>query len=394
MIIKIKTKKSIVNIFLSKLILITILFFLIPINFAKSSQFSPAIKVNNVFISKYEINERRKLLIALGTSKSEARKNAQEHLINETLQQLHSKTIGVTVLPSQIDEVFNNFISVRSLTKNSLNQSLRKFGASLDELKKYLKANVLMRNIINNTFYSRMTIEDFDFSIFRPSASISIPTQLNISEIVIPFSVRGKENTIKLGERIIKDLKNGKDFEKLAKRFSKAATSKKGGLIGFIELDSLPDPLKEILIKLKSGKNSNVIITPNSIMIFKINSWKRTQKIQNPPNEITYAKLNKDGSEINDCKSISKEKIIGPIKEIKLNKNIREALNQLRPSEKIQFVEKNGKTSLLILCDRRLILSDNSTKILQGQMLENRLQTLAEGLNLELKRTAEIIYLK
>ena len=394
MIIKIKTKKSIVNIFLSKLILITILFFLIPINFAKSSQFSPAIKVNNVFISKYEINERRKLLIALGTSKSEARKNAQEHLINETLQQLHSKTIGVTVLPSQIEEVFNNFISVRSLTKNSLNQSLRKFGASLDELKKYLKANVLMRNIINNTFYSRMTIEDFDFSIFRPSASISIPTQLNISEIVIPFSVRGKENTIKLGERIIKDLKNGKDFEKLAKRFSKAATSKKGGLIGFIELDSLPDPLKEILIKLKSGKNSNVIITPNSIMIFKINSWKRTQKIQNPPNEITYAKLNKDGSKINDCKSISKEKIIGPTKEIKLNKNIREALNQLRPSEKIQFVEKNGKTSLLILCDRRLILSDNSTKILQGQMLENRLQTLAEGLNLELKRTAEIIYLK
>ena len=394
MIIKIKTKKSIVNIFLSKLILITILFFLISINFAKSSQFSPAIKVNNVFISKYEINERRKLLIALGTSKSEARKNAQEHLINETLQQLHSKTIGVTVLPSQIEEVFNNFISVRSLTKNSLNQSLRKFGASLDELKKYLKANVLMRNIINNTFYSRMTIEDFDFSIFRPSASISIPTQLNISEIVIPFSVRGKENTIKLGERIIKDLKNGEDFEKLAKRFSKAATSKKGGLIGFIELDSLPDPLKEILIKLKSGKNSNVIITPNSIMIFKINSWKRTQKIQNPPNEITYAKLNKDGSEINDCKSISKEKIIGPIKEIKLNKNIREALNQLRPSEKIQFVEKNGKTSLLILCDRRLILSDNSTKILQGQMLENRLQTLAEGLNLELKRTAEIIYLK
>ena len=56
--------------------------------------------------------------------------------------------------------------------------------------------------------------------------------------------------------------------------------------------------------------------------------------------------------------------------------------------------DKNGKTSLLILCDRRLILSDNSIKILQGQMLENRLQKLAEGLNLELKRTAEIIYLK
>ena len=119
-----------------------------------------------------------------------------------------------------------------------------------------------------------------------------------------------------------------------------------------------------------------------------------SQKTQNPPNEITYAKINKDESKINSCKSISKEKIIGPIKEKKLNKNIREALNQLRPSEKITFVDKNGKTSLLILCDRRLILSDNSIKILQGQMLENQLQKLAEGLNLELRRTAEIIYFK
>ena len=390
-----KTKQhKIAYIFLSKLILISFFYLIIQINFALSSQFSPAIKVNNVFISKYEINERRKLLIALGTSKLEAKKNAQEQLINETLQQLHSKTIGVTVLPSQIEEVFNNFISVRSLTKNSLNQSLRKFGASLDELKKYLKANVLMRNIINNTFYSRMNIEDFDFSIFRPSASISIPTQLNISEIVIPFSVRGKENTIKLGERIIKDLKNGKEFNKLAKRFSKASTSKKGGLIGFVALDSLPDPLREILVKLKSGKNSNVIITPNSVMIFKVNSWKTSQKTQNPPSEITYAKINKDDSKINSCKSISKEKIIGPVKEKKLNKNIREALNQIRPTEKIAFVDKNGKTSLLILCDRRLILSDNSIKILQGQMLESQLQKLAGGLNLELKRTAEITYLK
>ena len=37
-----------------------------------------------------------------------------------------------------------------------------------------------MRNVINNNFYSRMSLDDFDFSL-RPSASISIPAQLNIS---------------------------------------------------------------------------------------------------------------------------------------------------------------------------------------------------------------------
>jgi len=380
--------------FLLKFICVLVLNFLFFVDFGQSSQFSPAIKVNNVFISKYEVNERKKLLIALGASKSNAKKIAQQNLIDETLQKLHAKAIGVKVIPNQVEEVLNNFIAVRSLTKKSLKINLNKFNASFNELKDYLKANVLMRNIINNTFYSRMNLNDFDFSLFRPSASISIPTQLNISEIIIPFAIRGKENTIKLGERIIKDLNNGKNFEKMAKRFSNAVTSKNGGIIGFVPIETLPDGLKKILIKLKSGQNSNLIISSDSIMIFKVNSWKTTDKVQNPSSEITYAKISTKHKKIDNCNAIKKQNIKGPIRSNKLNKKIRDALNQLRPSEKIFFIDKDGAESYLILCSRRYILTENAVKILQGQMLENQLLKLAEGLNLELRRTAEIQYMK
>ena len=380
--------------FLLKFICVLVLNFLFFVDFGQSSQFSPAIKVNNVFISKYEVNERKKLLIALGASKSNAKKIAQQNLIDETLQKLHAKTIGVKVLPNQVEEVLNNFIAVRSLTKKSLKINLNKFNASFYELKDYLEANVLMRNIINNTFYSRMNLDDFDFSLFRPSASISIPTQLNISEIIIPFAIRGKENTIKLGERIIKDLNNGKNFEKMAKRFSNAVTSKNGGIIGFVPIETLPDGLKKILIKLKSGQNSNLIISSDSIMIFKVNSWKTTDKVQNPPSEITYAKISTKHKKIDNCNAIKKQNIKGPIRSNKLNKKIRDALNQLRPSEKIFFIDNDGSQSYLILCSRRYILTENAVKILQGQMLEKQLLKLAEGLNLELRRTAEIQYMK
>ena len=380
--------------FLLKFICVLVLNFLFFVDFGQSSQFSPAIKVNNVFISKYEVNERKKLLIALGASKSNAKKIAQQNLIDETLQKLHAKAIGVKVLPNQVEEVLNNFIAVRSLTKKSLKINLNKFNASFNELKDYLEANVLMRNIINNTFYSRMNLDDFDFSLFRPSASISIPTQLNISEIIIPFAIRGKENTIKLGERIIKDLNNGKNFEKMAKRFSNAVTSKNGGIIGFVPIETLPDGLKKILIKLKSGENSNLIISSDSIMIFKVNSWKTTDKVQNPSSEITYAKISTKHKKIDNCNAIKKQNIKGPIRSNKLNKKIRDALNQLRPSEKIFFIDKDGAESYLILCSRRYILTENAVKILQGQMLEKQLLKLAEGLNLELRRTAEIQYMK
>ena len=380
--------------FLLKFICVLVLNFLFFVDFGQSSQFSPAIKVNNVFISKYEVNERKKLLIALGASKSNAKKIAQQNLIDETLQKLHAKAIGVKVLPNQVEEVLNNFIAVRSLTKKSLKINLNKFNASFNELKDYLEANVLMRNVINNTFYSRMNLDDFDFSLFRPSASISIPTQLNISEIIIPFAIRGKENTIKLGERIIKDLNNGKNFEKMAKRFSNAVTSKNGGIIGFVPIETLPDGLKKILIKLKSGQNSNLIISSDSIMIFKVNSRKSTDKVRKPPSEITYAKISTKHKKIDNCNAIKKQNIKGPIRSNKLNKKIRDALNQLRPSEKIFFIDKDGAESYLILCSRRYILTENAVKILQGQMLEKQLLKLAEGLNLELRRTAEIQYMK
>ena len=101
------------------------------IGLVTASQFSPAIVVNNITISKYEVNERRKLLLALGTEKASARRLAKENLINEALQKLHASTINVTVGESQLKEVLDSFLSIRSMSQAELKKSLRKSGSSL-----------------------------------------------------------------------------------------------------------------------------------------------------------------------------------------------------------------------------------------------------------------------
>ena len=94
--------------------------------------------------------------------------------------------------------------------------------------------------------------------------------------------------------------------------------------------------------------------------------------------------LPKNKNKISNCKSINKDEIIGPIKDNKLNKSIRDTLNQLRPSEKILYTDSKGKINYVLLCSRRLIISDKALNLLKGQMLESRLLKFAEGLNLEL----------
>ncbi|MED5531299.1 MAG: peptidylprolyl isomerase [Pseudomonadota bacterium] len=375
-------------------ILIITIYLSVSIGSVTASQFSPAIIVNNITISKYEVNERRKLLLALGTEKASARRLAKENLINEALQKLHASTINVTVGENQLKEVVDSFRSMRSMSQNELKTSLRKYGSSLEELRAYLKANVLMRNIISRTYHSRMSINDFDFTLFRPVASTTIPTQISLSEIIIPFAIRGKENTIKLGERIFNDLMNGKNFDQLAKRFSRAGTSKNGGLIGYVPLNSIPEELQSILRKLKSGNFSNPIITTDTVMIFKVNSWKSSERTRKLPSEVTFAITAVEQNNSDKCQDLDKNALEGPMREKLLSEVLRKKIKLLRPSESVIFTDSDGDEKKLLLCDRRIVLSENKIQILKGQLLEKRLSKLAEGLNLDLKRTAKIKILK
>ena len=95
-----------------------------------------------------------------------------------------------------------------------------------------------------------------------------------------------------------------------------------------------------------------------------------------------------------DCQTTDDKKLVGPIRESSLKKSIREKLRLLRPSEEVIFIRDDGLEMKLVLCDKRIVLSDNEIKSLKGQLLEKRLSRLAEGLNLELKRTANIKVLK
>ena len=128
-------------------------------------------------------------------------------------------------------------------------------------------------------------------------------------------------------------------------------------------------------------------------MIFKVNSWKNAEKARKLSAEVSYLIKEKDDTSI-DCEITDNKKLVGPIRESSLKNSLREKIRLLRPSEEVIFINDDGLEMKLVLCDKRIVLSDNEIKSLKGQLLEKRLSRLAEGLNLELKRTANITILK
>ena len=355
-----------------------------------SSQFSPSIYVNDEVITKYDVNQRRKLLIALGTESKKALNIAKETLINETLQKTLANELGVSVNSEERQQIFSNFASSRGMSNNQLASELKSLGSSSGQLKSYLSASLLMRNLVQRKFGTNLSINDLDINAIRPKSAMKIPPQVLLSEIVIPYAIRGKENTLILAKRLYNEIKNGQDFASTARRFSQSKSAAAGGRIGYIPLAGIPSDIRSTIKKLKKNDITQPIKTPDAVIIFKLNARKTIQKPKNRLFEIVYAVFLEKAKKGDDCKNFNKEELLGPMNMAKVPKKYLTVLSRLEPQNGSVFINSDGMKEYIVLCERRALLEKKQLEALRRQLLEQKLANLAEGMMLDLKRTSLI----
>ncbi|MCM8769410.1 MAG: peptidyl-prolyl cis-trans isomerase [Candidatus Omnitrophica bacterium] len=78
----------------------------------------------------------------------------------------------------------------------------------------------------------------------------------------------------KQAEEILKKLKEGADFATLARENGTDAVAKRGGELGWLAKEGLPEPLREVAFRLNKGENSAVITTPEGWTILKVEDIK------------------------------------------------------------------------------------------------------------------------
>ena len=88
-----------------------------------------------------------------------------------------------------------------------------------------------------------------------------------------------KEELKSKAESLLKEIKNGGDFEKIAKENSDDKSSgKKGGYLGYFTKDSKNAQFTKEAFKLEKGQVSNVFETPFGYEIVKVTNKKTEQK--------------------------------------------------------------------------------------------------------------------
>jgi peptidyl-prolyl cis-trans isomerase SurA len=141
------------------------------------------------------------------------------------------------------------------------------FGAGridLPEWKNALRKRMLLENLIAREVNAKIQVTDQEVERYFNANRKAYATErrVHVAQIVLPDRKRA--------EGILKRLKAGEDFDKVAREVSIGPEAARGGDLGFFERGVMPEAIDRMVFSLKTGKLSRVAQSPYGFHIFKV----------------------------------------------------------------------------------------------------------------------------
>lgn len=245
--------------------------------------------VDGVPITSHDLNERRNMLIK--TTGIQITSDNQAQIDRDVLQMLIDDQIkiatGEQFLGSQMQAVEDNadILVNQTFSQNGENPDavLQELNIPRDVIKRKFKADILWASIINGRF-------DGQFSNARSEAekerqqleqNIAEP-HINLDEIVLlPEPGRNYAATINLANQMVKAIRQGADFGRIAQQYSVSGSANIGGNIGWVLVKTLDPELADIIMPMQPGDITDPIDRDGAILIYRL-SGKRQNGLADP----------------------------------------------------------------------------------------------------------------
>lgn len=236
--------------------------------FDVQKQISEAFQIAEEKYDGIELQQKRREIIA----------NAIEELIDRKILVQEAKRV-MLLNPEKAEKIEKN---LDSFVKGAVDEigSLYKFyelahKQGINPLKKRaeLKEDLMVDEILRENVYTKIIITPKEMKRYyrEHSDKFSGERKLSFRQILIKFSrYKTKEEAKSVAEKLLSRLKNGEEFEVVAKEHSQGPHAYKGGLWEFDEVKDFRKDLVTVVSKLKDNEISQIIETSIGYHIFKI----------------------------------------------------------------------------------------------------------------------------
>lgn len=370
--------------------------------------FVPAIQVDDMVITHYEINQRSaffELLNFPGNHKKEAEKS----LIDDRLKLRAAEKLGIELKPKALEYEMEIFAKRANLTIDQFAKRLNKAGVDTNTWKNYMQIPILWFETVNRKFASQLSS-----SIFNNNSEEKLSTgsdiQVLLTEIIIPVQ-KGFEEEAKNRVQDLRKIKSIEKFSEAASRYSVAPTREVGGKIKWQNLSDLPSVVRPLIAGLSLGEVSEPLPIPGGLALFQLRDLKEGELTKANPKFIDYAEFifNKNAkikslliSNIMMCddlysflKSTKNSDLTRENTKVdSLPKSLRSTLSDLDQNE-FTFQEGDStKSKLIMVCGRsekEAVPKDDLNQI-NRSIANKRLLSLANSYLENLRQEAQIVF--
>ncbi|MGE4325890.1 MAG: peptidylprolyl isomerase [Pseudodonghicola sp.] len=386
---------------------------LAPQPLAAQGLFSPAITVNGDVITRYELDQRARMMHLLNAPGDPATM-AHEALIEDRLKAQAAKTMDITIAPEDVQKGFDDMAKRANMSVDEFLEALKQGGVAQETVRDFIKSSLLWRNYIGTRYGARArpTPAEIDRAISQAGQGGGL--QVLLSEIIIPVTPQTLDQVDALAQEI-SQITTSDAFSAAAAQYSASDSRAEGGRLDWLPLNRLPPSLQPMLMGLKAGDVSAPVMLPNAVALFQMRGLRETgvaephySKIdyaayyivggRSPEALATAARIEQTADTCDDLYGIAKDQppevldreSLAPGK---LPRDVALELSKLDPGEfSTALTRNNGQTLvLLMLCSRTSDMAADVTKDQVGQsLLEQRLQSYAQSLLAQLKADALI----
>jgi peptidyl-prolyl cis-trans isomerase C len=216
------------------------------------------------------------------------RTEAAEGLVRRELLYQESKS-KVKVTDAEINSELKK-LKDQYPSENDFSATLGSMNISPASLRAQVERALSIQKMIDSQFASKANVDDKEIWSYydKNRASFRQPEQVKASQIFIKadpgWDEAKKSAARKKIDEIRTKLKQGQDFESLARTYSEDPSGAKGGDLGYIRIGQVLKPFEEALFALKPGEISDVVETNLGYHIIKASDRK-------PETTIPFEKL-------------------------------------------------------------------------------------------------------
>ncbi len=235
---------------------------------AAQDPFAPAVVVNDQLVTEFDIAQRQRLMGLMGVPNT--RESAIETLIDDRLRAQAAKALGVTMTEERLQASVEEFASARRMTGEQMFARAAQAGVTRQGVLDLIENQAAFRDAMRQRFLSQATPTDAEL---EGAAEIGIPTgrmSVRLAELVIPLQERGESQTRSLAADLSGRFEGGEDFTEAVRRYSRAASARRGGETNWIPLDRLPAQIGTEIALLQPGQVTRPIDVPGAVVFLKL----------------------------------------------------------------------------------------------------------------------------